>query len=198
MSIKGSEEWHRERLGCATASRFSDALAGGKGITRRAYMVELASGRLSGVVPAGYSNANMLAGIEKEPLAKAAYEAETGALLESVGFIRHPTRVCGCSPDGLIDHDGMVQVKCPLPHTHLEYILENRLPPAYATQVYGELWITGRTWSDFVSWCPEMPPNLQLFIYRVQRDEDRITEIGTGILKFLDELDALETQLRSL
>ena len=198
MSIQGTEEWFLERLGCATASRFSDALASGKGITRRAYMVELVSGRLSGVAPVAYSNANMLAGIEREPYAKEAYSVMTGKILDDVGFVRHPEHPCGCSPDALVEDDGMVQIKCPLPHTHVEYLLENRLPTAYATQIYGELWITGRQWSDFVSWCPEMPPKLQLFVYRVKRDEARIAEIETGVFKFLDELDALEAQLRGM
>lgn len=47
---------------------------------------------------------------------------------------------------------------------------------------------TGRKWCDFVSYDPRMPDNLQIFIKRFERDEDRIAEMEREVVMFLADL----------
>jgi hypothetical protein len=55
---------------------------------------------------------------------------------------------------------------------------------------------TGRAWCDWVSFDPRMPKgSLQLFIQRVERDQDRIDELEAAVLGFLDELAKQLAQL---
>jgi hypothetical protein len=110
-------EWHAARLGVLTGSRASDAFAvlkkGGESTSRRNLRLQLVLERLTGQSQeSGYVTAAMERGILLEPDACAAYEAETGVLVTSVGFIAHDTLAAGCSPDGLTE-DGLIEIKCP-------------------------------------------------------------------------------------
>ena len=57
---------------------------------------------------------------------------------------------------------------------------------------------TGRKWCDFVSFDPRMPDNLQLFIKRVDRDDELIKELETEVIKFLAEVDEKVEKLKSI
>jgi len=48
---------------------------------------------------------------------------------------------------------------------------------------------TGREWCDFVSFDNRLPPELQLFVKRVPRDETYIRLMEAEIVQFLAELD---------
>jgi hypothetical protein len=78
----------------------------------------------------------------------------------------------GCTPDGLVGTDGMIEVKCPLPHNHLDNLLENAQLSTYIGQIQFSLMVTGRAWCDFISYDPFAPEALRLHVYRVQRDEE--------------------------
>ena len=133
----------------------------------------------------------MRKGREREPLAVAAYEAVTGFLVESVGFVRDDTCAMGCSPDGLVEGGaGLLEIKCPKPATHLKYLREGRLPPEYEPQVRHTALVTGVQWVDFVSWCEEFPPALQLFVCRIKREDLALGTYYELAVAFLDEVDA--------
>lgn len=137
----------------------------------------------------------MQRGIDKEPDAIAAYEALTGNLVMPVGFITHDTLQAGCSPDGLVSHDGIVEVKCPNTSTHLAYYDNPEcLLDKYRAQVVHNLWITQRSWCDVVSFDDRLPPHLQLVIVRYDAHTDEHTaEIASYELlarQFLSEVDA--------
>ena len=53
----------------------------------------------------------------------------------------------------------------------------------------GQLWITGRKWCDFVSFDPRMPKNAQLFITRVEYDDEQVTKLASEVSSFLLEVD---------
>lgn len=80
----------------------------------------------------------------------------------------------GCTPDGLVGVWGMIEVKCPLPHNHLDNILENAQLSQYADQIQFSLGVTQREWCDFISFHPDAPEGLRLHVHRVERDEERI------------------------
>jgi len=187
-----SEDWFRARCGKATASRFNDVMAtlksGGEAATRKNYRTQLVIERLTGIPTETYTNGAMQWGVEFEPLAATMYEAETGNVIEEVGFEEHFELEAGASPDGLIGEDGLIEIKCPNSATHIEYLKGKSLPKEYKAQVQGQLWITDRKWCDFVSYDPRMPANLQLFIVRVERDEEYIDELYREVVKFLKEV----------
>jgi putative phage-type endonuclease len=186
-----SEEWYAVKCGKISASSLSDVLAKGKGITRRNYMLRLVAERLSGIPQKTYCNGAMEWGIATEPIAKAAYEEHTLTAVQEVGFVECD-EFLGCSPDGMIGEDGLIEIKCPETPTHLDYILSGGMPSEYAVQVQGQLWITNRQWCDFVSYDPRLPEECRLFVRRVERDEKRIDEIKQGVALFIDEM--LETE----
>jgi putative phage-type endonuclease len=197
-----TQDWFADRLGKVTASRVADVMArtkSGYGASRDAYMAQLVVERITGERAESYTNAAMQWGIDQEPFARAAYEAARGVLVEEVGFVPCPhLENAGASPDGLVGSDGLVEIKCPNTATQIEMLLEETIPAKYLLQMQFQLSCTGRQWCDFVSFDPRMPENAQLFIKRIERDNDKIDEIETEILKFLLEVDAKVLQLKSI
>lgn len=190
--IQGSPEWLAARCGNATASEFASILAKGQGKMRASYLRRIVAERLTGKPVETYSNAHMSRGTEQEPRARLAYEAETGNLVEQVGFIKHAELAAGCSPDGVIDADGGSEIKSVIPTVQVETILAGGYPSEHKAQVQGNLWITGRKWWDFVSYCPDMlKPSLRIYIFRVQRDEEYIANLEAEVRRFLADADRL-------
>lgn len=199
---QGSAEWHALRAGKVTASRMSDLMAktkSGYGASRASYMAELIVERMTGQASAPtFTNAAMQWGTEKEPEARSAYEFQTGETVDTVGFVLHPTIAqAGASPDGLVGHAGLVEIKCPNTATHIETLLIGKIPDKYAKQMLWQMICTGREWCDFVSYDPRMPGAMQLFVQRLHIDAESAHEMETEVKAFLSELDAKVTSLRS-
>jgi putative phage-type endonuclease len=193
-----TEEWFSARLGKVTASRVADVLAKiktGESASRKNYKMELVVQRLTGKPQESFTNAAMEWGTEQEPFARMAYEAHTGTFVKEEGFVDHPTiEGFGCSPDGLVG-DGLIEIKCPNTATHIETVLENKAPSKYIPQMQCQMAVTGAKWCDFVSFDPRTPEDLQLFIIRVERDEEYIAEMEKEVKLFLQEVDDLHKQL---
>lgn len=187
MSIQGSPEWLSERAGKVTASMVSAVLMKPETAGYRDYQAQLVAEILTGK-PQGsdYTNAAMQFGTETEPLARSAYEAETNFSVDEVGLCQHPAiERSGASPDGLVGKDGLVEIKCPKVATHLAYLIADVVPAAYKNQMMWQMACTGRDWCDFVSFRPDLPEHLQLFIVRFKRDPARIIELETAVIDFL-------------
>jgi|SRR5438128_1327364 len=189
-----SDEWARLRLGRLSASRAGDMLAtlknGSEAASRRDLRVQLCLERLTGQSHEnGYINADMERGIQLEPEALAAYEAHTGHLVEPVGYCAHDSFAAGCSPDGFINDDGLVEVKCPRAANHLAYLKAQSVPKEHLPQLVHQLWITGRQWLDLVSFDPRFPESLRLFIARYHRNDDEIALYQQAVERFLAEVD---------
>lgn len=185
--VQGSPEWFEARLGIPTASEFHTVMAvgpkGGKSATRVAYLNKLVGEVLTGEPMASYVNADMERGKLMEDEARDLYAFMTDADVQRVGFIRKGD--AGASPDSLVDTDGGLEIKSAAPHIQVARLLDDELPSEHKAQVHGNLWITGRAWWDFVSYCPKLP----LFVKRVFRDEDYIAKIAR-------EVDLFNTELR--
>jgi hypothetical protein len=200
---QGTPEWHAARCGIPTASSFDKVMAVGRGnsesVTRRNYIAQLVVERLTGKQPGGgFENASTRQGKEREPLARRAYYLKTGNLVEEVGFCLDDEIACGASPDGLVEDDGGLELKCPEINTHMEYLLRDGMPPEYRWQVQGNLMVTGRKWWDFCSYNPDFPEHLQLLVRRVRRDDIAIMTLRHELKKFLAEVEAKELTLRQL
>jgi predicted phage-related endonuclease len=192
--VQRSPEWHQARVGLFTASRASDMMAtvkSGEAAARRDLRVQLVVERLTGrSADSGYVNADMQRGMDKEGDALAAYEALTGHLVRSVGFVAHDTLPVGCSPDGIIgEFEGVLEMKCPRSATHLGYLRSKTIPKEYLYQVTHALWITGAQWADFVSFDDRFPAHLQVFRVRVPRNETDIKAYEVMARAFLTEID---------
>ena len=145
--IQGTDEWKMLRLGKVTASRVKDIIATtktGYSTSRDKYMTQLLLERLTNTVAESYTNDAMNWGVEQEPFARAAYESKMGVLVDQVAFVNHPTiEMAGASPDGLIfEGGGLVELKCPMSHTHLESILGG-VDDQYKAQVQWQMACTG-------------------------------------------------------
>lgn len=195
--IQGSPEWFAARCGRATASCFGDILAtikSGEAAARRNYKAQLVCERMTGVVAESFTNAAMQWGTDNESYARAAYEAQTGELVEQVAFIPHTELMAGASPDGLIDLYGCMEIKCPNTASHIDTLLKG-MSPEHMAQVQGVMWIGQRKWCDFVSYDPRLPEKLQLHIQRIERDNAYIDNLVSAVTQFLSEVDELVLQL---
>lgn len=198
---QGSPEWFAARCGVASASRFAAVMAtikSGEAADRRNYRTDLVVERLTGKPLEGFTTKAMQQGIEREPFARLAYEARTGNLVEEVGFCRHDTLEAGASPDGLIDENGGLEIKCPERSAHLRYLQQDMEPPEYTWQIQGGLWITGREWWDFVSFNPDFPEHLQLIVRRIYRDEATIKTLAHEVERFMEQVIAETEKVRNL
>lgn len=196
-----SPEWFAARCGSLGGSSLHEIVArtkSGYAASRASRLATLAVERLTGRTTETFQTQAMLTGIEREPDARAAYEFMTNAEVVEVGLVRHPTiGWTHASPDGLVGDDGVLEIKAPQPAQHLATLLGQSIPDKYAVQVQWEMACTGRAWADFVSYNPEFPESMQLFIQRVERDDNRIAELESEVTAFLGELELTVHRLRS-
>jgi len=203
MDEQRTEDWFQQRLGKVTASSLHKVLARtktGYGADRGNYLTQLVLERITGTKSEGFTSAAMQWGIDQEPFARAAYEAHHGVLVDEVGFMQHPTiEASGASPDGLVGADGMVEIKCPDSKTALEcWLSADPVESKYFTQMQWQMACAGRFWCDYVVFDPRMPAKAQLFVYRVERDDQWIKETEIEVKKFLAEVDAKVAALRKI
>lgn len=190
--VQGSDEWLQARKGKVTASRVADIVAktkSGYSASRAKYAAELIVERLTGNSTPRFTNAAMDWGTETEPKARLAYEFYRDVDVEQVGFVLHPTiGDTGASPDGLVGNDGLLEIKCPETHTHIQALRGKAVPQKYVTQIQWQLATTGRQWCDFVSFDPRMPEHMQFFCVRVHRVPEIIESLETEVIAFLKEV----------
>lgn len=202
MTEQGSDEWKALRLGKATASRMADICATTKtgwGASRANYAAQLIAERLTGVTAETYSNAAMEWGTATEAEARSVYSFVNDATISLVDFVPHPTiDMSGASPDGLVDDDGLVEIKCPNTATHIDTLLKRTVPEKYILQMQWQMVCTGRQWCDFVSYDPRMPENLRMFVKRIDRNDAVISDLEDKVRAFLAEVDAKVMALQEL
>lgn len=193
-------EWFEARTGCLTASAVADILTSKKtgkyNKSRESLMNTIIAERVSGNARDNFTSAAMQWGIDHEDEARTAYEVHTGNLVELTGFIPHPeVKYLGASPDGLIDDDGILEIKCPNPATHISYLRGGVVPEEYRPQVLLQLVVTGRKWCDFVSYDPRAK-ELAFFCVRwapTQEERDALLE---ECKKFLEETEEVLKKLK--
>jgi predicted phage-related endonuclease len=136
-------------------------------------------------------------GQAQEPVARDKYVEKTGLAIKEVGFVNHPTiLMAGASPDGLVGDDGLLEIKCLIKANHMDILLHEDLEK-YALQMHWQMACTGRKWCDFVSFNPELPEEMQLFIKRLERDDNEIKRVEREVLIFLEEVDETFAALKA-
>jgi len=197
---QGTAEWFKQRYGNASASRIKDIIAktkSGYSSSRENYMVELVLERF-GVFQEPFSTAAIEWGKEQEIFAKARYEIETNRIVNDCGYILHPSILkSGASPDGLIDENGVLEIKCPNTKTHFEYLIKGVPPSQYIPQMAWQMACTKREFADFVSYDPRAPEGLDFFTVRYERDEKYIEMLENEVSQFLIEVENKFLQLQN-
>jgi hypothetical protein len=190
---QGSPEWFAERLGKVTASRIADVVARtktGYGASRANYMAELITERLTRQTAPAYENDAMRWGSEQEGPARSTYAFLNDVTVEPAGFVPHPLIAdCGCSPDGYVGSLGLVEIKAPNTATHIDTLLSDAIADKYVKQMQFQMACTGRHWCDFMSFDPRLPPSMQVWVKRVERDPKMISDLETEACAFLAELE---------
>lgn len=200
---QGTGEWLHLRVGRITSSRVADVMAKPKvtksGATRggiielagrKKYRSELICERLTSNATDHYVSPAMQHGIDNEPFARAAYEVGENAMVDSVGFVLHPTMdFCGASPDGLVGEDGCMEIKCPTTENFLDWKDAGIIPEEHRDQMMWVISCCEREWCDFVAFDPRLPAGLRFFVIRMYRDEKRIAEMEFEIIHFHEEIE---------
>ena len=160
--IQGSPEWHEHRARFRNASETSAVMGLSPWLTP--YMVwELKTGRRVQEV-----NYAMKRGTEMEPIARAAYEKETGTVMEPVVMVEGEY---SASLDGIsFAGDLVLEVKCPLQGRESETwktAETNQVPLHYYWQVQHQLMVSGAELAHFyvfdgeVGLLVEVKPNYE-------------------------------------
>src|SRR5690606_33132888 len=196
---QGSPEWLQARAGVITASRFADARSrltktcksgkpGDPSTAAIRYAWTVAMERVAGKpVDSSFETWQMRRGVDLEPAARVAYEARTGFMVQESGLVLTDDSVFGYSTDGFVEDDGMVEIKCPASCDKLGAIWGHpeEAESEYIDQINGGLWITGRKWCDLIVYCPWLEPvGKELFIKRIERDDDAIDELAEEMWQF--------------
>ena len=182
---QGTDAWLQERAGLLTASNF--AIAMGKGETRRKLMHKLRAERRTGIIESTHKTPAMQRGNDLEPEARLLSAFELGVDIQEVGLAtndRFPG--LGASLDGLIDSVGW-ECKCPLQSTHDIYLWEQRLPPRYKWQVYGQMLICELE----AMWFTSYYPGDETMHVKIERDEEVLKTLQDGLINFITELEEM-------
>ena len=199
---QNTDAWQELRLGKATASYFACIMANGDrafGEPAKRYALQLALERINGSKKeVTYSNEHMERGHQQEPVARMLYEEETFSSVGNGGFF--DCGEYGDSPDGLVDMDGVIEIKSVIDSVHYATIKRNSFDPAYRWQLAGHLDCTGRKWVDFVSYCAEFPVGKQLYIFRVNRDDfsAELERLASRRVEFLSLVRSIYDEIISL
>lgn len=192
---QGSEEWQAARLGIPTASCF-DRILTVKTMKLSAasekYADELLAAWVMGRPLDDVSGAWMLRGTDLERKAVEQYEFLRDVETTPVGFITTDDGKIGCSPDRLVGEDGGLEIKCPSPPVHVGYMRGTGIDK-YKAQVQGALYVTNRSWWDFLSFNPDMPPAL----VRFERDEEYLGKLHDALTEFVKRLDEAKARFRA-
>lgn len=185
---QGSPEWLAARRGVITGSRFKDArskLKNGKpSAESEAYCMDLAREMVGGISPSKFQSRAMSEGREQEAKARAAYQISTGNLVEEVGFFTDEKGFFGVSPDGLIDDDGVLEIKTMVSSQTLFKAVANEDVSEYIDQCLGYLWILDRKWVDLFLWVPDLQELSTIIRFEKTAFQNQIDELEHDLIQF--------------
>lgn len=186
--VQGTPEWLRLRAGIPTASDFDNIVTPGGKPSKSAepYMFRLLAERCMGHPIAEYVSLWMQRGSEQEINAVRFYEFQRDCTTMPIGFVTNDAKTKGASPDRFVDKDGQLEIKAPSEWVHMAYLLSaGGAYEKYKVQVQAQLYITGRQWTDVMSYHPELPEAL----IRIERDEKFIEILATESDAFVEKLE---------
>jgi len=187
---QNTDEWFDIKRGKFSASTAADLLMKPSTAGYQKLINKIVFERVTGETAESHSNGWMERGIQLEPEALKTYELSTFTKINKVGYVSLDDWI-GCSPDGLIEDNGLIQVKCPAWNTQLEYYFSEKVPTNYFKQCQFELMVTQREYNIFLSYHPGLKP----FICKIERDEKVIEEM---IIKLADSIKLVRQRIAKL
>ncbi len=193
--IQGSDEWHAARCGLLTASEIklilTPTLKVADNAKSRSHMWELLAQRISGCVEPSYIGDAMLRGQRDEIEARILY-GKSYAPVREAGFVTNDRWgfTLGCSPDGLVGDDGMIECKSRCQkyqvQTICNYYEDGSIPEDFVLQVQTALLVTEREWCDLISYSGGLP----MVTMRVMPDPKIQEAIIAAATRFEDQIAA--------
>jgi len=195
---QNTDEWYALRGGKLTSSKLGVIMANyGKafGEPAKKYAVSIAIEQITGKpIASNYTNEHMERGHEQEPIARMLYEEELFCDVTNGGFF--DGGFIGCSPDGLVDGNGVIEIKSVIAPVHFSNIKRQSVDPAYKWQCIGNLLFTGRDYMDFISYCADFPDDKQLYTYRMLKES--LSEEFKQIQSRISEFEKLVSDTKTL
>lgn len=179
---QGTDDWLKLRLGKFGSTDAQAVQANGKGLETLCF--QKASELLIGKLPEQYTNEHIERGKELEASARLLYELETGNQVVEVGYVEMDEHL-GCSPDGLVGDDGLVEIKCPSDRVFVEYLYSEKIDTKYMHQMQWQMWITDRKWCDYVVYNSNLD---KIKIKRVERDDKAKNKFVKGAYEGIEKV----------
>lgn len=200
-----SLDWYRVRLGKFTGSQVGRLMKSGRGKDEvfskdaLAYINEIVAERMLNpavvevddlfeeyLMQTTASSKALAWGVDQELNARGMYVSMTGRKVTSCGAIQF-CEFFADSPDGLVlDENGTIEIKCPMPTTHTTYLAQvhdaeslKALKPEYYWQCMSHMVAANAEWCDWMSYCPFSKKPLH--IVRIERDGDAIGQMLTRV-----------------
>lgn len=208
---QGTIEWKEARKGYITSSCMYklmtepksklDKDSGNLSETAKGYVLDVIASEVS--LPFELNNDAVTWGKSQEALGRHFYTLRTGNDVTEDGFIVSDIEGYGGSPDGVVlDKNGIIEIKAPFsPSKHLEYCLITAvedIPSEYYWQMVSNMYVLNKDWCDFISFDPRIDHEIGLFIYRIEREKEKVNEdkmIGK-VRKALEYKKELMTKLK--
>lgn len=193
---QNSEPWLDLRIGKVTGSSVGKVMANyGKafGEPAKKLAINIAVERLTKkrIECDGFSNSHMERGHEEEPVARMLYEETYFSTVGNGGF--YDNGKTGSSPDGLINDNGVIEIKSVIPTSHYPVAKSGYFDRKYKWQLTFNIRESKRDWIDFVSYCSSYPEGKRLYVYRLHKHE--IEKELTMIELRLKEFEALVAEI---
>jgi len=196
---QGSPEWHKIRAGKPTSSNFGSLVSGlgevSSGLAEYAHILAVEK-YLDGPIDDGFQGNKFTdRGLELEAESRADYEMTYQLHVEEVGFITDDLMRWGSSTDGLVGKDGVVEFKNLIATKFAKLLIywrkHNKIPPQYIPQIQGELFVTGRTWCDWVAYHPQFEP----IVVRHLRDLEFHATLESQLMAVMAERNKILTSI---
>ena len=186
-----SDEWFAIKKGKASASRAQAIGNGGKGLEN--YVIEIMAEYYSIAERENYINEHMQRGIELEPIAKQVYELEHDCEVREIGFAEYNEYI-GCSPDGLVGKDGMIEIKCPCDRIYLGILINEKIDSGYVWQCQMNMLILKRKWCDLIFYNPNFKKSM--YIKRLKADKKTHEKLLKGFEKVEEEIKKIKNKIK--
>lgn len=201
--IQGSDEWYAARCGMLTASEIPLIITGktlkvADNESSRSHLRELVAQRITRYVEPSFISNDMVRGMEDEEVARQIYDKHFAAV-ERVGFVTNDEWgfVLGCSTDGLVGNDGILEIKSRRQKFQVGTIIAETVPDDYTIQIQSELLVTRRKWCDFVSYSGGLPM-ITIRVFPDERVQGAIVEAARAFeARAAEELAAYRSRLET-
>ena len=180
--VQGGELWLNLRAGRFTATDAPELIPdkrtgkAKKGLETLTF--KKAAYWITGNLPDTFTTPAMEWGHIQEPHARALYAEITGNEVQEVGFVEQDD-YAGCSPDGLVGKEGLIEIKCKQDYNHLYAVCNEWIDPEHELQMQYQMLITGRNWCDYVLYNPLFKN--PIYVQRVFKNADVQAQLAEGL-----------------